>query len=57
MGGRVRQISELEDSLVYRESSKTARVTAENPYLKTTTAKAGEKENHVLIRKLVQALF
>jgi hypothetical protein len=31
LGGRSRQISEFEASLVYRESSKTARATQRNP--------------------------
>jgi hypothetical protein len=31
LGGRGRQISEFEDSLVYRASSKTARATQRNP--------------------------
>jgi hypothetical protein len=33
-GGRGRQISEFEDSLVYRVSSKTARATQRNPVSK-----------------------
>lgn len=35
LGGRGRQIAELEDSLVHRVSSKTARATQENPVSKT----------------------
>ena len=34
MGGRGRQISEFEASLVYRVSSRTARVTQRNPVSK-----------------------
>jgi hypothetical protein len=37
VGGRGRQISEFEASLVYRVSSKTARATQRNPVSKTTT--------------------
>jgi hypothetical protein len=35
LGGRGRQISELEASLVYRVSSRIARATQRNPVLKT----------------------
>jgi hypothetical protein len=34
LGGRGRQISEFEASLVYRVSSRTARATQKNPVLK-----------------------
>jgi hypothetical protein len=34
LGGRGRQISEFEDSLVYRVSSRTARATQRNPVQK-----------------------
>jgi hypothetical protein len=34
LGGRGRQISELEASLVYKVSSRTARATQRNPVLK-----------------------
>jgi hypothetical protein len=34
LGGRGRQISEFEASLVYRMSSRTARATQRNPVLK-----------------------
>jgi hypothetical protein len=34
LGGRGRQLSEFEDSLVYRVSSRTARATQRNPVLK-----------------------
>jgi hypothetical protein len=36
LGGRGRQISEFEASLVYRVSSRTARATQRNPVLKKT---------------------
>jgi hypothetical protein len=37
LGGRGRQISELETSLVYRVNSRTARATQRNPISKTKT--------------------
>jgi hypothetical protein len=37
LGGRGRQISEFKASLVYRVSSRTARVTQRNPVSKTKT--------------------
>jgi hypothetical protein len=37
LGGRGRQISELEASLVYKVSSRTARTIQRNPVSKTTT--------------------
>jgi hypothetical protein len=37
LGGRSRQISELEASLIYRVSSRTARATQRNPVSKKTT--------------------
>jgi hypothetical protein len=41
LGGRGRRVSEFEDSLVYRVSSRTARATQRNPVSKnkTTTTK------------------
>jgi hypothetical protein len=39
LGGRGRQISEFEASLVYRVSSKTARATQRNPVSKNKTNK------------------
>ena len=47
MGGRGRQISEFEASLVYRVSSRTARATQRNPVSKTTTTKAKQKKRTV----------
>jgi hypothetical protein len=41
-GGRGRQISEFEVSLVYRVSSRTAKATQRNPVSKTTTTKIHE---------------
>jgi hypothetical protein len=37
LGGRGRQISEFQASLVYKGNSRTARVTKRNPVIKTTT--------------------
>jgi hypothetical protein len=43
-GGRGRQISEFEASLVYRVSSRTARTTQRNPVLKNQKKKKKEKK-------------
>jgi hypothetical protein len=48
LGGRGRWISELEASLVYRVSSRTARATQRNPALikqKTKNKKTNKKKN------------
>jgi hypothetical protein len=52
LGGRDRQISEFEASLVYRVSSRTARATPRNPVLKNKrkenkTNKKRERERKV----------
>jgi hypothetical protein len=44
LGGRGRQISEFEDSLVYRVSSRTARAIQRNPVSKTTTTTKKKKK-------------
>jgi hypothetical protein len=44
LGGRGRQISEFEDSLVYKVSSRTARATQRNPVLKQTKTKKKKKK-------------
>jgi hypothetical protein len=44
LGGRGREISEFEDSLVYRVSSRIARATQRNPVLKKQTNK-NKKQN------------
>ena len=44
MGGRGRQISEFEASLVYRVSSRTARVTQRNPVSKNKTHTYTQKQ-------------
>jgi hypothetical protein len=50
LGGRGRQISEFEASLVYRVSSRTARATQRNPVSKNKQTnkqtKNKERENH-----------
>jgi hypothetical protein len=42
LGGRGRRISEFEDSLVYRVSSRTVRTTQRNPVLKNKKRDGGE---------------
>jgi hypothetical protein len=49
LGGRNRQISEFETSLVYRVSSRTARATQRNPVLKNKNKQAKK----VIVVKLV----
>jgi hypothetical protein len=44
LGGRGRQISEFEASLVYRVSSRTARATQRNPVLKNQKNKKKKKK-------------
>jgi hypothetical protein len=44
LGGRGRQISEFEDSLVYRVSSRTARATQRNPVSKKQKKKNKKKK-------------
>jgi hypothetical protein len=44
LGGRGRQISEFEASLVYRVSSRTARATQRNPVSKNKQKKKRKKE-------------
>jgi hypothetical protein len=44
LGGRGRQTSEFEASLVYRVSSRTARATQRNPASKNKTNKQKQKE-------------
>jgi hypothetical protein len=47
LGGRGRQISEFEASLVYRVSSRTARATQRNPVSKKKKKKPKAQETHV----------
>jgi hypothetical protein len=51
LGGRDRQISEVEASLVYRVSSRTARATQRNPILKKKRKKKKRKEKKKRKRK------
>jgi hypothetical protein len=44
LGGRGRQISEFEASLVYRVSSRTARATQRNPVLKNKKQKSKQQK-------------
>jgi hypothetical protein len=44
LGGRGRQISEFEASLVYKVSSRTARATQRNPVSKKQTKKEKERK-------------
>jgi hypothetical protein len=44
LGGRGRQISEFEASLVYRVSSRTARTTQKNPVSKNLNKKKGKRK-------------
>jgi hypothetical protein len=44
LGGRGRQISEFEDSMVYRVSSRTARATQRNPVSKTKQNKTKQNK-------------
>ena len=46
LGGRGRQISELEASLVYRVSSRTARATQRNPVWKKNKTKQTNKQTN-----------
>jgi hypothetical protein len=52
LGGRGRQISELEDNLVYKESSRTARTIQRNPVSKNQKNKTKTK-----IKKVFYAQF
>jgi hypothetical protein len=45
LGGRGRQISEFEASLVYRVSSRIARATQRNPVLKNKKQKQNKTKN------------
>ena len=47
MGGRGRQVSEFEASLVYRANARTARVTQRNPVSKKTKKNKEEEEEEV----------
>ena len=51
LGGRGRQISEFEASLVYRVSSRTARVTQRNPASKNQKKKKKKKKKKIKKKK------
>jgi hypothetical protein len=51
LGGRGRQISEFEASLVYKVSSRTARATQRNPVSKKKEKKRKEKKRKEKKRK------
>jgi hypothetical protein len=46
LGGRGRQISEFQDSLVYKVSSRTVRTTQRNPVSKTKQNKTKQKQTN-----------
>jgi hypothetical protein len=56
LGGRGRQISEFESSLVYKVSSRTARATQRNPVLKTK-AKTKKREGFLKKKKNSSSLL
>jgi hypothetical protein len=47
LGGRGRQISEFEASLVYKVSSRTARATQRNPVSKKTKTKTKQTKKEI----------
>jgi hypothetical protein len=49
VGGRGRQISEFEDSLVYRVSFRTVRVTQRNPVLKNNNNNNNNNNNKMVL--------
>jgi hypothetical protein len=51
LGGRGRQISEFEASLVYRMSSRTARAIQRNPVSKNKTKQNKTKQNKTITQK------
>jgi hypothetical protein len=53
LGGRGRQISDFEASLVYRVSYRTARATQRNPVSKQTNTTEKEKHLYQFIVKIV----
>jgi hypothetical protein len=53
LGGRGRWISEFEDSLVYKVSSRTARATERNPVSKTTTTTNKKQSKLIAIHACV----
>jgi hypothetical protein len=57
LGGRGRQISEFEASLVYRVSSRTARATQRNPVLKTQKKKKKKNRKGIRGRQKMASTF
>jgi hypothetical protein len=53
LGGRDRQISEFEASLVYRVSSRTARATQRNPVSKNKNKKEQKKTKKLKPNKII----
>jgi hypothetical protein len=47
LGGRVKRISEFKASLVYRESSRTARAIQRNPVSKQTNKQTNKQRNSI----------
>jgi hypothetical protein len=57
LGGRGRQISEFEASLVYKVSSRTARAIQRNPVSKKTkTKREREREPHIHIPTCISTI-
>jgi hypothetical protein len=52
LGGRGRQISEFEASLVYRVSSRTARATQRNPVSKNKTKQTKQKKTQKQTKRI-----
>jgi hypothetical protein len=52
LGGRGRRISEFEASLIYKVSSRTARVIQRNPVSKKQTNKKQKQKKELIILKL-----
>jgi hypothetical protein len=57
LGGRDRQISEFEASLVYKVSSRTARAIQRNPVLKKTKKKKQTKKRNTDMQTHGKKLF
>ena len=56
LGGRGRRISEFEDSLVYRVSSRTARAIQRNPVLKKSNQGAGEMAQQLTLSEVLSSI-
>jgi hypothetical protein len=56
LGGRGRQISEFEASLVYKVSSRTARATQRNPVSKKLKNKKKTKKRKKVTRDIINVL-